>query len=248
MTSYLPPPKALDFMMHYFIQGAGDPDLPPSLSTTLSSLGARQYLIRGNLNGFQYISAPVYNPGTDADEQYYNAYNVTAGDWLANDATGYTWKLLHIYTVSDAPTSGNNTGPGVFYAVMMDVDGYNEGLDPTGSYVGNPVFVDSRTILFTVDEDGFPIFTPADTFNLSSNFSGNVIGRFRALNTYNKYVSIYQPSHGLSVGDPVYVDISDGVFKRAQGLGDVSGVYATVGIVTSTNVPTADYFTFNPFG
>ena len=231
--------------MHYY--QAGDAELPPSLSTVFADLSSNEYLIRGNLNSLEFFSANVYNPGTSQAEQYYDSYNVVAGDWLANDATGFTWKLATVYTISDAPNPANNTSSGVFYAKMVDVDLYNAGLDTTGSFNGAPVFTDSRTILFTVDEDGFPIFTPSDTFNLATNFSGNVIGRFRALNTYNQYVSIYQPGHTLVVGDPVYIN-SSGLFRKSQGIGDISGVTYTIGIVTSVGTPTAQYFTFNPFG
>ena len=236
--------------MHYFVQSSGDPELPPSLTAIDAALPAGQYLIRGNLNGLSFISAPQFNPGTGQPEQYYDAYNVEKGDWVANDATGYTWRIEQIYVVNDAPNPGNNTGSGVFYARMKDVDNYNGGLDPTGLYNGAPSFIDSRTILFTLDEDGFPIFTPSDTFQLSANFSGNVIGRFRALNTYNQYVSIYQDgsSSSLTVGDPVFINPATNQFERSQGIGDVSGVYQTIGIVTSVNVPSTNYFTFNPFG
>ena len=238
--SYLPPPKSLDIMMYNFI--SGDVNLPPSLTATLSGLSQNEYLIRGKLNSLSFFSASVYNPGSDQLEQFYDAYNVAAGDWLANDATGFTWKIVNIYTVTDAPLSGNNTGEGVFYAKMMDIDGYNAGMDTTGLFMGGPGYTDSRTILFTVDEDGFPIFTPSDTFNLSSNFSGNVIGRFRALNSYNQYVSIYQvdASGAFIAGDPIYYSSTTSKFAKAYGLGDISGVSFTLGVVTSVGVPTKD--------
>jgi hypothetical protein len=118
--SYLPPPKSFILNMHKF--EAGDLALPPSLSTILDNLGPNEFLIRGNISSFQYISAFVYNPGSDTFEQYYDAYNIVAGDWLANDATVFTWKLAYIYEVTDAPLSGNNTGQNVFYAKMVDID------------------------------------------------------------------------------------------------------------------------------
>jgi len=244
--SYIPPPKSFILRMHQFL--AGDPDLPPSLSDVLNNLAKNEYLIRGNITDIQYISAYVYNPGSDSLQQFYDAYNVITGDWLANDATGFTWKLTQIYNTTDGPP-GNNTSQNVFYAKMEDVDGYNAGIDTTGSFIGSPGFIDSTTVLFTVDEDGFPIFTPSDTFTLSANFSGNVIGRFRALNTYNQYVSIYQTdaSGTFVVGDPIYINES-GSFATSYGLGDDRRVGFTLGIVTSVGVPTKDYFTFNPFG
>ena len=249
--AYLPPPKSLDIMMHYFIQGLSPPDaeLPPSLSSILSSLGPNQYLVRGNLNAIEFLSAPVYNPGTGVPESYYDAYNVVPGDWLANDATGYTWLVQQIYSVTDAPDSGNNTGQGVFYARMTDIDAYNAGIDSTGNFNGAPTFVESRTLLFTLDENGFPIFTPSDTFQLSANFAANVIGRFRALNPYKQYVSIQQTqaTKTFSVGDPIYIT-PGGLFAPSYGIGDTATVFNTIGIVTSVGVPTADYFTFEPFG
>ena len=244
--SYLPPPKSFILRMHHFL--VGDPDLPPSLVDGLNNLGKNEYLIRGNITDLQYISAYVYNPGSDSLQQFYDCYNIVTGDWLANDSTGFTWKLTQIYTITDGP-SGNNTSQNVFYAKMEDVDGYNAGIDTTGNFIGSPGFVDSTTVLFTIDEDGFPIFTPSDTFSLSANFSGNVIGRFRALNTYNQYVSIYQTdaSGTFVVGDPIYIDAS-GSFVPSYGLSDDRRVSFTLGLVTSVGVPTKDYFTFNPFG
>jgi hypothetical protein len=244
--SYITPPKTLDLFMHYFLPD--DTDIPPSLATVFAELQPNQYLIWGFLNQILYMSAYVYNPGTGNQEQYYDAYNVQQDDWVADDATGYTWRVIKTYDVTDGPGI-YNTSQQVFYAVIEDVDYYNAGMDPTGTGFGAPTFQTSRTILFQVDEEGFPIFTPADTFQIAANFSANVIGRFRALNVFNKYVSIYQPdvSGSFVVGDPLYIDAS-GIFARSAGLGDISGVEATIGICTSIGRPNKDWFTFNPFG
>jgi hypothetical protein len=108
--AYLPPPKSLDLNMHYFVPGTGDTQLPASLTAVLAGLGPNEYLIRGNLNSLSFISTYVYNPGSSQLEQFYDAYNVAAGDWLANDATGYTWKIAHIYTVEDGESGLNKIG------------------------------------------------------------------------------------------------------------------------------------------
>jgi hypothetical protein len=133
---------------------------------------------------------------------------------------------------------------------MLDIDGYNAGLSSGGIFDGAPPYIDSRTILFTVDNDGFPIFTPTNTFDIDPNFAGDVIGRFRVLNTYNEYVNIYQvdASGAFAVGDPIYYNRSTNKFAKSYGLGDVSGVTLSLGVITSVGVPTKDYFTFNPFG
>lgn len=247
--AYLPPPKALSLNLHYYIPGNDDPQLPPSLTSVLASLQVNQYLVFGTLFGPLFHSARVFNPGTGQPEPYYDAYNVEVGDWLANDATGYTWRVTSLIQVTDSSGGETNTNGSNFYGIMTDVDGFNAGIDPTGLFNGAPAYSDTNCILFTVDEDGFPIFTPSDTFNLSSNFSGNVIGRFRALNTYNQYVNIYQTdaSGTFTVGDPVYITNS-GLFAPSYGLGDVEAVTATIGVVTSVGVPSGNYFTFNPFG
>jgi hypothetical protein len=243
---YLTPPKTLDIFQHYFLPG--DTDIPPSLAGVFAALQPNEYLMWGFVNQVLYMSAYVYNPGTGQEEQYYDAYNVGQDDWLADDATGYTWRIKKTYTVTDGPGI-YNTSQQVFYAVMEDVDYYNAAIDPTGTGFGAPTFQTSRTILFQVDEEGFPIFTPADTFQIAANFSGNVIGRFRALNVYNKFVSIQQTdvSGTFVVGDPLYID-SSGMFVSSAGLGDISGVTATIGICTSIGRPNKDWFTFNPFG
>jgi hypothetical protein len=155
--------------MHYFFPG--DSDIPPSLVDVVDNLPPNRWLIWGFINQVNYMTAYVYNPGTGQPEQYYDAYNAVMGDWLADDATGYTWNIKHIYTVNDAEDPTYNTSQQVFWAVMEDVDNYNAGMDPTGTGFGAPTFQTSRTILFEVDEEGFPIFTPADTFQIAANFS-----------------------------------------------------------------------------
>lgn len=245
-ASYIAPPKSFVVNMTFYFDTT---NLPPSLSSYYALLQRNEYMIYCTLPDIIPTSAYIFNPGTGQPEQYYDAFNVVPGDWLASDSTGYTWRIAEIYNVTDSPL-GDNTGPGTFYAKMVDVDGFNAGIDSGGTFNGAPRYIISNAILFTLDEDGFPIFTPSDTFNLSTNFSGNVIGRFRILNTYNKYVSIHQVDAAttFSVGDPVYVDASTGLFYKSSGIGDVPQIVQTIGVVTSVGVPNKDYFTFNPFG
>jgi len=239
--------------MRYFMQE--DTQIPPSLLVAVTNCKSNEYIIRGVINSFPIFSANVYNPGSGLYQDYYDAYNVIPGDWIANDGTGFTWKVTKLYIVNDAvDANGNpfpdyNTGQGTFYAKIQDVDYYNAGIDSSLQFNGAPGNIESRQFLFTVDEDGFPIFSPLSTFDLDKNFSGNIISRFRVLNTYNQYVSINQTdaSGTFIVGDPIYINNS-GVFAKSYGIGDVTAVLETIGIVTSVGVPTKDYFTFNPFG
>ena len=59
-ANFLNPPRSLDIVMHYFT--VDDPEIPPSLSSTLSSLAVNEYIIRGATRGVQFMSAYVYNP------------------------------------------------------------------------------------------------------------------------------------------------------------------------------------------
>jgi hypothetical protein len=196
------------------------------------------------------MSADVYNPGTDSLEKYYDAYNVAVSDWIASDTSGYSWQLLQIPTVTDAPNRGMNTGPYVFYAKMTDLYAYNAGLDPSGSAQGGPEYPDTRVIQFNVDENGIPVFRPTDKFTLSANFTGNILGRFMTVNNYTRQVRIFQTGAGttFTVGDPIYINTSLNQFQRSNTLGDVPEIYNTIGIVNTVGIPTSDYFTFKPFG
>lgn len=244
------PPKSMNFVMHTFTSD-GDPMFPPSLSTVFSGLGANQFLIQGYLETpYVTMTAQVYNPGTAAPEAYYDAYNVAVGDWLANDTSGYAWIVQAIYAVADAPTPSMNTGRYFFYAVVEDQYAYNAGLDPSGTGNGGPQYPDTRVVQFTVDENGIPVFRPTDTFTLSANFTGNILGRFMTVNNYTRQVRIFQSAAAsiFTVGDPVFINTSTNQFQRSNTLGDIPDIYTTIGIVSSVGIPTSDYFTFKPFG
>jgi hypothetical protein len=244
------PPKSLNFNMHYFTS-TGDPDFPPSLTAAFSGLGANRYLVFCFLEPpYVSTSADIYNPGTGGTVKRYDAYNVTAGDWLANDTSGYAWIIRTIHAVTDAPTPAKNTGRYYFYATVEDLYAYNAGLDPSGSAEGGPQSADTRVVQFTVDENGIPVFRPSDKFTLSANFTGNILGRFAAVNNYTKQVRIYQTgaSSTFAVGDPVFINTSTNQFQRSNTLGDVPAIYSTIGVIDTIGIPSADYFTFKPFG
>ena len=243
------PPKSMSFVMHNFTSKS-DPEFPPSLTSIFNALVANQFLIRGVLDAAIPMTAEVYNPGTASLEPYYNAYNVATTDWLASDTSGYSWSVKNLHTVTNAPNAAMNTGPLVFYATVEDSYAYNAGLDPTGSANGGPQYSDTRVIQFTLDENGIPIFRSVDTFTMSANFSGNVLGRFMALKNYASQVRIFQlgATSTFTVGDPVFINTSTNQFQRSNTLGDVPAIYTTLGIVSTVGIPSADYFTFVPFG
>jgi hypothetical protein len=240
----------MNFIMHNFTSES-DPNFPPSLSSDFSGLAANQFLVSCHLETpYVDTSAEIYNPGTGNPEQRYDAYNVATGDWLANDTTGYAWIVNTIHSVADAPTSAKNTGRYYFYATVEDLYAYNAGLDPSGSEQGGPQSSDTRVVQFTVDENGIPVFRPTDQFTLSANFTGNILGRFAAVNNYKRQVRIFQTGAAstFAVGDPIFINTSTNQFQRSNTLGDVPEIYSTIGVVDTIGIPSADYFTFKPFG
>ena len=126
--------------------------------------------------------------------------------------------MSETYSVFDAGPPNNTepipttTSSNTFYAKMVDVNFYNASIDISGLFRSEPLFPDSIAILFTIDQNGFPILTPLDTFNLDPNLATNLMGRFRALNVTDRYVSIHQSGAAttFAVGDPIYLDPADG--------------------------------------
>lgn len=244
------PPKSMNFIMHN-ITSKSDPDFPPSLNSAFSALASNQYLIYGLMEApLVNTTAEIYNPGSGLPQKYYDAYNVAVGDWLANDTTGYAWMIQTIHNVDDAPTPSKNTGPFYFYATVEDLYSYNAGMDPTGAGNGGPKFPNTRVVQITVDENGIPVFRPTDRFTLSANFTGNILGRFAAVNNYKRQVRINQSGAAttFTVGDPVFINTSTNLFQRSNTLGDVPEIYTTIGVVDTIGIPSEDYFTFKPFG
>ena len=116
-ASFIAPPKSFSVNMYYYLN---DPLLPPSLSSYYALLQRNEFMVYCSLPTIITTSAYIFNPGTGRPEQYYDAYKIVPGDWIATDSTGYTWRIAEIYNVTDSPI-GDNTGRGTFYAKMVDV-------------------------------------------------------------------------------------------------------------------------------
>jgi hypothetical protein len=77
--------------MYYYLN---DELLPPSLSSYYALLQRNEFLVYCSLPTIVTTSAYIFNPGTNQPEQYYDAYNVVSGDWLASD-----WTQCHMHHV-----------------------------------------------------------------------------------------------------------------------------------------------------
>jgi hypothetical protein len=183
----------------------------------------------------------IYEAATQYDPSY-----IKVGQWFSNTVGGYAWQVVEI--------SFQNT----FYAdvTLEDVEYFNESYFPSDPVQG-PLngFIG---YVFNLNLQGVPTLTLIDPSDLPSlTFVTDLQGSFAARNRNINYVRVYQPNHGFSVGEFVYMD-SAGLFQLSTS--SSSTVYQTLGVVTSLGfpytangltpapVPNPDYFCFQPYG
>ena len=246
--SYLAPPKTFEIQLHWF-QTASEPALPVQLAAEFTTLNnSNEFIVLGTIKNRVRFTATVFNSTIGAPVQYYDAYSVQVGDWIANNASGFAWRITELYTVQDNRFQQSDSLH--FFAKMVDYASYNRGLDKRGRGIGCPSNVDSDAVLFTTDNYGLPILSGLDTDAIDPNFATVLQSRFNALNIKRRFISIKQTGAAqlFRSGDPIYIDPETGLYKKSQGLNDINIVQYTIGVVTSIGIPTDDYFTFSPFG
>jgi hypothetical protein len=246
--SYLAPPKTFELQLHWF-QTASEAALPVQLAAEFTTLNSsNEFIVLGTIKNRVRFTATVFNSTIGAPVQYYDAYSVQVGDWIANNASGFAWRITELYTVQDNRFQQSDSLH--FFAKMVDYASYNRGLDKRGRGIGCPSNVDSDAVLFTTDNYGLPILSGLDTDAIDPNFATVLQSRFNALNIKRRFLSIKQTGAAelFRSGDPIYIDSETGLYKKSQGLKDINIVQYTIGVVTSVGIPTNDYFTFSPFG
>lgn len=162
----------------------------------------------------------------------YNGLDLKVGDWLANMSGG---RALRIVSFS------SQTAEEVTF-IAEDVDRYNQFNDRDGNGAGG--LTEGEAFAFEVSEDGTPILIGVPPNILSASFQSDLAARFSHRNIFRKYISVNQPSHGMNVGDPIYLD-GTGVYFKSSANADAARM---IGIVTSTNTPGVDWFSFRPIG
>jgi len=209
-------------------------------------------LISGSINSnnihnngnYTWYGAFNYSASSQFIDNYNNTYQYTLSDikpgfWIATK-NGMAWRIYD--------SKKNTDGSSTFY--LEDVDNYCINLDNTGQK-GIPT--DSELLIaFEVNEEGQPLIFPTNNFNDNlKQLPIEMINRFSVFNIAKKDISIYQINHGLSIGQPIWLDSTDGLYKKATNSKLIIGIVTNVSLKESTNIAistTVDNFTFKPYG
>lgn len=220
--SLLPP-----LMLQTIIKGSSE--------QTYDDVGAYQWQISLNVD--------IQNHGSpDTPNAYfYDGTDVQIGDWVSDQQSGYALQIVQIISQQSQHV----------LVIAEDIDRYNRLTDLSGNFYG-ALSTGSSGYIYRLSEDGLPACGPAgDYFLPQQSFQVNLVARFAYRNKHRE-ITIYQPSHGLIVGNTVYIDNpsgTGGVYKTLTA----SRLYKNyfdkiVGIVTEIGIPSPDHFTFKPRG
>jgi len=162
----------------------------------------------------------------------YDGNDVRVGDWVG-DANGLVLQIVEIISKDSATV----------VCKAEDIDRYNTFNDPfvsgTGSIAAGNAFV------FELGLDGAPILQGFPYGAFGNNVVDNIQSRFTFRNTKNEFIRVNQTNHGMSIGDFIKVDDDN---EGRYELLSASDANLAVGIVTTINIPGADWFTFQPLG
>ena len=157
------------------------------------------------------------------DDFQYNGLDVQVGDWVAGATDG---KCLKIISIS-AKTRTSVT------CVVEDWLRYNTFAITTG----NGIFGTGAAVVFTLNENGYPMLDPLPT-SVTSAFYPTVMSRFQYLNPQVNYV-LEKANHGFVKGDVIAVT-TDGFVKANALTAD-----KMIGVVTESG-PGPNYFMILP--
>jgi hypothetical protein len=169
------------------------------------------------------VTAQTHGSHLTRDDFQYNGLDVQVGDWVAGATDG---KCLKIISIS-AKTRTSVT------CVVEDWLRYNTFAVTTG----NGIFGTGAAVVFTLNENGYPMLDPLPT-SVTSAFYPTVMSRFQYLNPQINYV-LEKTNHGFSRGDVIAVT-GDGFVKANALTAD-----RMVGVVTE-NGPGPNYFMILP--
>jgi len=162
----------------------------------------------------------------------YTTSDIIVGDWIANTKNGNALQIKQILDTSND----------VLVAIVEDIDRFNTFSDPTQN--GQGVIGTGFGVVFTLNDDGFPILEGVPSGYLDSSFQTDLMSRFEYRNSFKKYIRVNQANHGMNIGDPIILN-SDGTYSKAAGNSTADKL---IGIVTSINIPGTSWFTYRPIG
>ena len=186
------------------------------------------------------------------NSNFYTLNTVYVGCWISITDYGQAWRISEILSQSDTQLE----------CIVEDVDLYNLSTlpaTPTASlpYIGptskatNAPATPAPGFIFELGTDGLPIITNASYQTLQNmsypgqnwqQFLNDLTARFEAYNIYKDYYRVFQ-SNSFNVGNFVYIDPSDSLYKLSTSSG--TGIFTTIGQVTSA---TGTKFTYRPAG
>jgi len=157
----------------------------------------------------------------------YNGYDIKVGDWLANAAKGTAVKITGIITKSSTTLT----------VEVEDVDRYNTFRNPLSNGAG--AIGNSNVVVFTLNEEGEPMFDTLQPGVVTNIFLTNIISRFQNINAEYDF-NISKEAHTFNIGDLVSADSVNNTWVKS------SSVYnMTIGRVSAMG-PGPDNFYITP--
>lgn len=179
------------------------------------------------------IVAQQHSNHTTATPNYYTGSDVRVNDWFASGINGKAVIVRQIIDQNDFQVT----------VIVEDYERFNLFSDPTFSGYG--LMTSEPGFFFRLSSEGLPILGPIEEFYVSSKTVEDLMARFIARNIISEYVLVRQEFHGFTPGDVIYADFeANSGYKKVNA----ANISRAIGIVTETNVPGLQYFTYRPLG
>jgi hypothetical protein len=166
----------------------------------------------------------------------YDGLDIQVGMWFAEADSGKSLQIVSIDTF--------NTNSGQITCILEDIGRFEQFTASDGvTLTGEPGFI------FTLNSEGLPIL---NTLTIYDSFIQPYVGfvedlnsKFESRNITQNLINVYQPGHGFSINDQIYLR-SDGLYAKA-----VANSYNSIniiGTVRELGIPGSTYFSYEPRG
>ena len=170
----------------------------------------------------------------------YTCDDIKVGYWLAGSAAGFAWRII-----------GRVSSSGPYRVVLKveDDNNFNQEIDNgSNQFGGAPQLTSDAGLLicFQLNNDGVPVFSPTYYLysdNVLPQLPSDIMSRFAAQNPSRQYVDVHQVNT-LNVGDPIWFNPSGALYQKSTN----ANAQYTIGIVSSTDNPDVNAFTYKAFG
>ncbi len=169
------------------------------------------------------VTAQNHGSHLTRDDFQYNGLDVQVGDWIGGATDGKCLKIISISSKTRTEVT----------CVVEDWLRYNTFAVTTG----NGIFGSGAAVIFTLNENGYPMLDPLPT-SVTASFYPTVMSRFQYLNPQVNYV-LEKTNHGFVKGDVIAVTNTG--FVKANAL----TADKMIGVVTESG-PGPNYFMILP--